>query len=747
MQLKSLNNNWKLFSRIFLYIAMAISITIISITLFFQVFYENAIVKLINTSVQNSLRQISYSASYMRDSALTNAKQIFFLNNVDKLLHFTSLSYLDYSKGLTSLNQLLATTPYIHSVYLYNGKSGLFLTDISPNPIEKGSFKDSFAVRQIENSLKDRKFIPYARKISVDINAPDSSYKTNAYTFFYYSNSKNPNILDSAVIINIKESWIRDIIKSIRLDSDSEIIIVDDKGMIVSSSDIERMFQDISNEDYFRKLVSSENKNDYFKAGIGKTDYLVSYITLDDIKWKFIQLTPYSNIISTYSSYKKVSLLIAVIILCLGILISRIVSGRIYSPINSIREKLEDMEEKKRNLLYSQKQEYLNSLLQGTFNHSAKAMEENFNYFSLQINKTGAYQLVILKIENFKSFCNEYGLMDRNIFIFGILNIASEIFGDLTMNECVCSGGKYINIIFNIDSGLDLGHDILSEKIRNIRDSVYSAFKIDTAAVVTSTVEGLENICKIYEEGIDLLNYFLFSDSSKVIFYDQIPGKDSLEYRYPLNEEEKMIEYLRMGNHEKAYEVYIKIINCTKEYTFNVFQTTILQIALAINSLSISLAKNGSHDIYYNFRSFVNELGELEKTDDINALFESTFKHIAERSVETSDERSRKLLNAIDMIIDRNYTDPNLSIESISETVKLSTVYLGQIYKKLTSRSISETITEHRLEKARDLLRNTRLPVTDVVERCGFISTAYFYPLFKKYHGVTPNDYRKSVEK
>ncbi len=745
---RNIKGKRSLFSRIFLYIAVSISLTIVIITVSLRFFYENAFVDIINNSMQNNLRQISYSARYMKDTALTNAKQIFFINDFNRILNFTSLSYVEINRGRTRLTQFLATTPYIQSIYLYNGKNGTFFTNEKQNPItEKYTFHDSFVVDYVENQPEDRSFVPYTRHLSIDTTSSDISIDTTVYTFFYFPAYGFRTELDSAVIINISESWITDIIQDIRLDSDSEIFIIDEQGMIVSSTDKQKMFMNISQEEYIREISGSEDQSGSYMADIDETRFLVSYTSLDDMKWRFVQLTPYSKVLSIYSAYRNLALMIAAVVLLLGIIVSRIISGRIYIPIKTINKKLEDIEKSKRKLFFTHKQAYLNSVIQGTVNYSAKSLEENFRYFNMSIDLTDNYRLIVFKIEKYKELCTGSDSADKDIIIFGILNITSEIIARNWKNECVCSEGRYIVAVCGIGDDIDLKGAGPGKNIEEIRDIVNSAFGISLTAVVSGPVQDLESISKCYEESLELMHYFVFRDSSETIFPDTIHFRDVSDYKYPAEEEQRLAEYLRSGNYEKACDSYKRIIDGTKDFPFSVFHTSALQIALSLHSLSVSLNRNGGYDNQFDFTVFINELNGFEKICEIDLYFMDAFRRITDRLANSGEERYKKLFDTISSMIEENSYDPNFSIEMIAEEVGLSTVYLGQIYKKQTSRSISEVITKRRLGKACDLLKETNLPISVIVEQCGFISNAYFYPLFKKYHGVTPNEFRRNIGK
>lgn len=84
-----------------------------------------------------------------------------------------------------------------------------------------------------------------------------------------------------------------------------------------------------------------------------------------------------------------------------------------------------------------------------------------------------------------------------------------------------------------------------------------------------------------------------------------------------------------------------------------------------------------------------------------------------------------------------------LSLDSLASQMHLSKEYLCRYFKKITGAKISDYITEVRMEKAMEMLRTTSHSVADIGAYCGYSSISSFQRSFKKYTGVSPNEYRK----
>lgn len=88
---------------------------------------------------------------------------------------------------------------------------------------------------------------------------------------------------------------------------------------------------------------------------------------------------------------------------------------------------------------------------------------------------------------------------------------------------------------------------------------------------------------------------------------------------------------------------------------------------------------------------------------------------------------------------------PTLSVGDVLKVVALSRRGLEQRFRKVLERGIGEEIRRVRVERVRDLLSSTSLPITEVAERAGFSSVHYMSRFFRLDVGLTPTDYRRQA--
>lgn len=98
--------------------------------------------------------------------------------------------------------------------------------------------------------------------------------------------------------------------------------------------------------------------------------------------------------------------------------------------------------------------------------------------------------------------------------------------------------------------------------------------------------------------------------------------------------------------------------------------------------------------------------------------------------------RNGKLAMAL-QIMENNIEDP-LTPDEISSIVEISTRQLERLFAKYIGVSPKRYYLRLRLEKARDLLRQTDFSVTDVCVACGFKSLSHFSKSYRAAYGISP---------
>jgi transcriptional regulator GlxA family with amidase domain len=87
-----------------------------------------------------------------------------------------------------------------------------------------------------------------------------------------------------------------------------------------------------------------------------------------------------------------------------------------------------------------------------------------------------------------------------------------------------------------------------------------------------------------------------------------------------------------------------------------------------------------------------------------------------------------------------------ISIPDIAEQMGCSQTYFRRLFKARTGRSPLEYLQGLRLQHAKSLLKHTSMPISEIASAVGHEDAFYFSRVFKRLSGLSPRNYRNSVE-
>ncbi len=119
---------------------------------------------------------------------------------------------------------------------------------------------------------------------------------------------------------------------------------------------------------------------------------------------------------------------------------------------------------------------------------------------------------------------------------------------------------------------------------------------------------------------------------------------------------------------------------------------------------------------------------------------------IEERDAEEGAHGS-KLIQAALEYIDEHFSEEQLSLNSVASVMNVSANYLSAQFSQTVKMTFVEYVTSKRMEKARGLLKTTKLHTAEIAAATGFRDPHYFSFVFKKTEGKSPREYRSESVK
>lgn len=146
-----------------------------------------------------------------------------------------------------------------------------------------------------------------------------------------------------------------------------------------------------------------------------------------------------------------------------------------------------------------------------------------------------------------------------------------------------------------------------------------------------------------------------------------------------------------------------------------------------------------NHDRVRDFFADVTSV-QGKKSDVVTVEKAETKEKKDTKKTETPDETFLKKMRAI---IEKNLSDSEFSVEQLGDEIGMSRAQLYRKAKALTNYSPVELIRNCRLKKARQLLAQGELNISQAAYEVGFTAPSYFTKCYKEYFGEMPNEMKK----
>ncbi|KWX86302.1 AraC family transcriptional regulator [Paenibacillus riograndensis] len=141
-------------------------------------------------------------------------------------------------------------------------------------------------------------------------------------------------------------------------------------------------------------------------------------------------------------------------------------------------------------------------------------------------------------------------------------------------------------------------------------------------------------------------------------------------------------------------------------------------------------------------------LKPVDRTELAQALGEFKRKHGSGGDISAStgeggtDNRGRQLIRKVKELVAQRL-DQEISLQYMAEQVHLNHQYLSVLFKAETGQNFTDYVSQCRMNRAKQLLKETNLKIYEVAKLSGYLSSKHFMAVFKEYTGRTPSQFRE----
>ncbi|MBV8213349.1 MAG: helix-turn-helix domain-containing protein [Verrucomicrobia bacterium] len=193
----------------------------------------------------------------------------------------------------------------------------------------------------------------------------------------------------------------------------------------------------------------------------------------------------------------------------------------------------------------------------------------------------------------------------------------------------------------------------------------------------------------------------------------------------PVNAGEKVVGYLQTG------QVALRKPN---EVQFNRITQQLVEWGVNVDLAQLK-------DAYYRSRTLAPQ--QYTAMVKLLEIFASHISGLANEIVVQEDEAESPMIRRARAYILANQADP-IDLDKVAQAMHVSTFYFCKMFKKATGLTFTDYLSRVRVEKAKTLLLNPHLRISEIAYDVGFQSLTHFNRMFRKIVGESPTAYREA---
>ena len=218
---------------------------------------------------------------------------------------------------------------------------------------------------------------------------------------------------------------------------------------------------------------------------------------------------------------------------------------------------------------------------------------------------------------------------------------------------------------------------------------------------------------------------------------------DTAELDQRLMEQKKLImSNITIGNIVTAQKLFHNILKELEPLSAVSRNNAVIEILATMNDVIKEVNEKLSQSLqsYFNYGRILS----AARTDEVRGYCDRIFDRIkvAEEKKEYYDANS--LVNKAKSYIQENISR-DISQEEIANQLYICSSYLRRLFKKQTGESFTQYVTRIKVEKAIELLKDSKYKTYQVSEMVGYKTPRYFSRMFRMQTGMNPSEYRGKV--
>ena len=538
------------------------------------------------------------------------------------------------------------------------------------------------------------------------------------------------------------------------------IIILQADGRVISHPLSENFIIQGRSLPHIAAIVDSEKEKGYEFIREGGTQYLYTWLKTDYFNWIYVSVQSIDTLLGRSNLITRTMVILSLIVVFFGTLSSLIVFFWISKPmrllVKNLRENVVIGEKATRNEIdflssaftqIESKEKQLKNLLNEREKDAAlQAMRNFISGDSLSSQETeileqvfphNIFRLAFAVLDNYEEYRRRTNAQERAYHRLLFISGAEKIPGFLFTTKALHLMDAQIALIINKKT------EIKTEKIlpflKILQGTAREIFGTSVTIGLSESGFGFEVIQQCARQASEAVTMRMLQGSNSIICWKYKEGNK--RFYYPMESEGRILNYLGSGDLRliiaELEEIQRKIQSNTGIGYDNIYFIYNQLAGVTIKHLSETNIHTSS--FIFSHENVYKTIASCETLEQLNSYMGNFYGEIITYlKKEVIDEQP---VDRILSCLAKHFRD-DIFFEDIAAELGMSYSYMRRIVKRATGKSVNEIINFRRIQEAKTLLLNGKLPPDEIAKMVGYRNPQSLKRYFKKFEGLNFHDYR-----
>ncbi|MDF2668444.1 MAG: transcriptional regulator, AraC family [Paenibacillus sp.] len=599
------------------------------------------------------------------------------------------------------------------------------------------------------------------------IKIPPNTYTNQRDLLIVRTVPLNKSSFNGILVVHLNTEELRKAIDQIQWDSEKMMVILDDQNKIVTggSTALNAGLRLSMNDEWASSLSLHEPLPT--ETVLNGRVYTISSVKSDLIGWTYIVLTSAKEMNQKAAEIQRITWLFVLLIALSWGLFSIFGLNRLYSPFQRLLQKrrlkegdtresdlvstldrfMDNMQQTNDALrlqLDEQKpylrEHYLQQLLKGEF------AEDEFELKGKELPlHNGSFCVGIAEIDQHLEFKNRYTFKDRVLFMYAWSKLLDELAvgspHPMQLVSFTPRQGQLVCIIRLDEPAHSNENGFLLEFATEFRNCTREYFPFTISFALSSIRHGRDQLPQSYEEAITFMRYRWIKGTDITISHDEIDQSMNITNTQLIRMEQAVVTCIAQGDFDGAQVRMDELIKAASDFVRSQEAVCVLLSHLfgEIDNL-LEQAGVGINEILGG--DAIQQLYAMPSLNKLQEWMVGTVLVAIQRQMESLSLSSRKKAVQDALRFINSEIETSLSLQLLADRVKVSPSTFSKWFKEETGDHFGDYLIRLRMDKAREWLIHSDMPIKTIAERLQYATVPNFTRIFKQVVGAPPAAFR-----